>query len=219
MKSRMVGFASALALGVAAPALRAQVTVGPMAGVSIYTFTGSDANIYGTDLGANFSKASRVGFLAGGFAEFEFGKVFAVEPQLLWVQKGVKYDIDLNDGSGSGSLTINLDYVQVPVLLKAEYRKAGQDFTPSLFAGSAIAFKASCKLHVESDGTSLSDDCPANTIRSTDWSLIFGVGLEYSRFVFQARYDLGLSSVSEASAEDIKNGGWGITLGYGFPVR
>ena len=142
MKTRMLGtFALALALALSANPVQAQVTVGPMAGVSIYTFTGSDANIYGEDLGANFSKTSRVGFLVGGFAEFEFGTVFAIEPQLLWVQKGGKYDIDLTDGSGSGSLTFKLDYIQVPVLFKAEYRKAGQDFAPSLFAGPAVAFK------------------------------------------------------------------------------
>lgn len=219
MNSSAVGFAFAAALGLAAPALQAQVTVGPMAGVSIYTFTGSDANIYGSDLGANFSKTSRVGFLAGGFAEFEFGKVFAIEPQLLWVQKGAKYDVDLTDGSGSGSLTLKLDYIQLPVLFKAEYRKPGQDFAPSLFAGPAVAFKASCKLQVEGDGTSLTDSCPSNTVSSTDWSLIFGAGLEYSRFVFQARYDLGLSHISQDSSEDVKNGGWGITLGYGFPIK
>lgn len=219
MKSRTVAYAVALALGLATPALHAQVNIGPVAGVSIYTFTGSDANIYGTELGANFSKTSRVGFVAGGFAEFEFGEIFAVEPQLLWVQKGAKYDVDLSDGSGSGSLTFKLDYIQVPVLFKAEYRKAGQDFAPSLFAGPAVAFKTSCGLQVESDGTSVSEDCPANTVRSTDWSLIFGAGLEYSRFVFQARYDLGLSSVSQDGADDLKNGGWGITLGYAFPIK
>ena len=65
---------------------------------------------------------------------------------------------------------------------------------------------------------SVSDDCPADTISSTDWSLIFGLGLEYSRFVFQARYDLGLANVSQGGG-DIKNGGWGITLGYGFPIK
>jgi hypothetical protein len=219
MKSRTVAYAFALTLGLAAPTLQAQVSVGPMAGVAIYTFTGSGADIVDPDLGANFSKTSRVGFLAGGFAEFEFGEIFAVEPQLLWVQRGAKYEVDLSDGSGSGSLTFKLDYIQVPVLFKAEYRKAGQEFAPSLFAGPAVAFRTSCKLQVESGSGSLSDDCPANTVSGTAWSLIFGVGLEYSRFVFQARYDLGLSSVAQGSADDFKNGGWGITLGYGFPIR
>ena len=220
MKTRMLGtFALALALALSANPVQAQVTVGPMAGVSIYTFTGSDANIYGEDLGANFSKTSRVGFLVGGFAEFEFGMVVAIEPQLLWVQKGGKYDIDLTDGSGSGSLTFKLDYIQVPVLFKAEYRKAGQDFAPSLFAGPAVAFKTSCKLDVEAGSASVSDDCPADGVNSLGWSLIFGLGIEFERLVLQARYDLGLSNVSQGSAEDFKNGGWGITLGYGFPIR
>jgi len=43
-------------------------------------------------------------------------------------------------------------------------------------------------------------------------------GVPLRRFVFQARYDLGLSNVSQGGG-DIKNGGWGITLGYGFPIR
>jgi len=105
------------------------------------------------------------------------------------------------------------------VLLKAEYRQAGKDFAPSLFAGPAVAFKTSCRLDAEADGASVSDECPADTINNTDWSLIFGLGFEYSRFVFQARYDLGLSNVSQDSTEDIKNGGWVFTLGYGFPIK
>ena len=73
------------------------------------------------------------------------------------------------------------------MLLKAEYRQAGKDFAPSLFAGPAVAFKTSCRLDAEADAASVSDECPADTINSTDWSLIFGLGFEYSRFVFQAR--------------------------------
>ena len=217
MKTRIVCSAFALALSVAVPVVQAQISIGPMAGVSIYTFTGSDAEIFDADLST--SKSSRVGFLGGAFAEFEFGNVFALEPQLLWVQKGAKYNVNLTDGTGSGSATVKLDYIQFPVLLKAEYRQAGKDFAPSLFVGPAVAFKTSCKITAEADGVSASDDCASDAISSTDWSLIFGLGFEFKRFEFQARYDLGLSSVSQDSAVDIKNGGWGFTLGYGIPIK
>jgi hypothetical protein len=221
VKTRIVcsAFACALSLTALPAAAQSPISIGPMAGVSFYTFTGNDADIYGTDLGANFSKGSRVGFIGGGFAEFEFGKVFAIEPQVLYVQKGAKYDVQLTDGSGSASATLKLDYIQVPLLFKAEYREAGRDYAPSLFVGPAIAFKTSCKITASAAGQSASEDCATDTVNSTDFSLIFGLGFELSKFVLQARYDLGLTNVPQESGVDLKNGGFAITLGYGFALK
>jgi len=219
MKTRIVCSAFALALAALPVAAQAQISIGPMAGVSFFTFSGSDANIYGTDLGANFSKGYRVGFVGGGFAEFELGKVFAIEPQVLYVQKGAKYNVDLTGGGPSGNATLKLDYIQIPVLFKAEYREAGRNYAPSLFVGPAIAFKTSCKISASADGTSASEDCGTDAVNSTDFSLVFGIGFELSRFVLQARYDLGLTNVPQDSGVDIKNGGFAITLGYGFALK
>jgi len=205
----------------AAPLAAQSVTVGPMAGVSFSTFSGDDADSF-SDSGLDFEKGTRTGFAVGGFAEFEFGSNFAIEPQLLYIQKGAKYSgsVDIGDGSlVDASAGINLDYIQLPVLFKAELRKPDSKLTPSVFLGPAIGFNVSCKITAEADGQDASDDCPDDTIKSTDFSLVFGAGLEYGNFSLQGRYDMGMSSVADADDVDVKNSGWLITLGYGFRIR
>lgn len=218
MRPRIACTGLVLAFGMAALPAAAQtpISAGPMGGVSIFTFSGSDASEFG-DLGADVSKSNRVGFLVGAFAEFEIGDVLSLEPQLLWVQKGAKYNVDVTGASGSA--TIKLDYVQIPVLLKAEYRQEGKDLAPSVFAGPAVGFKTSCSVNIEADGASGSQDCDSDAVNGTEWSVIFGLGLDYKRIVFQARYDLGLSGVPQDSDVDVKNGGWAFTLGYAFAIK
>jgi opacity protein-like surface antigen len=205
----------------AAPLAAQSVTIGPMAGVSISTFSGDDADAF-SETGLDFDKGSRTGFAVGGFAEFEFGSNFAIEPQLLYVQKGARYSGAVDDGSGSlldVSAGINLDYIQLPVLFKAELRKPDNKLTPSVFIGPAIGFNLGCTITAEGDGQDASEDCPDDTFKSTDFSLVFGAGLEFNRFSLQGRYDMGLGSVADADDVDVKNSGWLITLGYGFRVR
>lgn len=64
-----------------------------------------------------------------------------------------------------------------------------------------------------------SEDCPDDSFKSTDFSLVFGAGLELNRFSLQGRYDMRLGSVADADGVDVKNSGGLITLGYGFRIR
>lgn len=222
MRRSTLGTALLCAITFGAAPLAAQaVTVGPMAGIGFSTFSGDDADAFG-DEGLDFDKGSRTGFAVGGFAEFEFGSNFAVEPQLMYVQKGARYNGSVDVGTGTpvdASAGINLDYIQLPVLFKAELRKPDSKVTPSVFVGPAIGFNLGCTITAEGDGEDFSEDCPDDTFKSTDFSLVLGAGLEFGRFSLQGRYDMGLGSVADADGVDVKNSGWLFTLGYGFRVR
>jgi hypothetical protein len=204
-------------------AAQSSISVGPVGGASFFTFNGSDADVFSDpDLGFDLDKGTRVGFAAGAFAEFEFGDRWAIEPQVLYIQKGARYngDIDLGEGGVVDvSAGVNLDYIQVPVLFKAELRKADNKLTPSVFVGPAFGFQIGCKLTAEGDGQDASEDCPDDTFKGTDFSLVFGAGLEFNRFSLQGRYDMGLGSVADVDDVDVKNGGFLVTLGYAFRLR
>ena len=63
---------------------------------------------------------------------------------------------------------------------------------------------------------SQSASCPdPSGIKSTDFGVAFGAGLEFRNFTLQGRYDLGLTKLDDAGS-DVKNQGWLITLGYAF---
>jgi Outer membrane protein beta-barrel domain len=207
---------SILTLG-AAPLAAQSVSVGPMAGASFFTFHGDDSEVFSADLGTTADKGTRTGFAAGAFLEYEFGNTWAIEPQVLYVEKGGKYS-----ASASGldaTAKVKLGYIQVPVLFKAEFRKADRGVTPSIFLGPAIGFKVSCSLSVDISGFgSESGDCGDSGVKGTEFSGVFGAGLEFNRFSLQGRYDLGLSSIAENDL-DVKNGGFLVTLGYAFRLK
>lgn len=189
----------------AAP-LAAQVPVqfGVMAGASF-------AKLGGSDVGSN---DTRTGFVAGGFLRFTPAGMFALEPQLLYVQKGAKADF-----GGGITGTLKLDYVQVPVLIKLNIPMADKAVAPNIFVGPAIGFKASCKISASNGSSSASGSCADNDfgIKSTDFSAVFGAGLDIRHFSFQGRYDLGLTKLGDGSANnDVKNRAWLLTVGYAF---
>jgi hypothetical protein len=211
---------AAFAFGAAPLAAQSSVTVGPMAGVGFSSFSGDDADLFSED-GFSLDKGSRTGLAVGGFAEFEFGSNFAIEPQLLYMQKGARYngEVDFGEGSEDVSAGVDLDYIQLPVLFKAELRKPDNTLTPSVFVGPAFGFQIGCSLTAEGGGEEASEDCPDDTFKGTDFSLVFGAGLEFNRFSLQGRYDMGLGSVADVDDVDVKNGGFLVTLGYAFRVR
>ena len=203
---------SLIMFGAAPAAAQVPVTFGPMGGVSFMTLSGEDADDFG-EFGGDVDKGNRVGFAAGAFARFDMGG-WAIEPQLLYIQKGAKYTAS-QDGV-EGSANIELSYIQIPVLLKWQFGTPAAKVRPSIFAGPAIGFKSSCSVSVEIDGEDFgSEDCGDDAIKGTDFTGVFGAGLDFGRWALQGRYDMGFSSIAEGDA-DVKNSGFLVTLGYGF---
>ena len=205
---------AALATPAWAQARAPSIVAGPMAGVSFATL-GSANESAGVDVG------TRTGIAAGGFITFNASSHVAIEPQLLYVQKGAKAT------SGTLTLSYDLDYIQVPVLVKGRYWFGNSDrsLTIDPFIGPAIAFNVNCSIGITT-GTAVSCSSVGSDASSVDLSGIFGIGAEYYDFSFQARYDVSFtnaysapSSPSAPTANKAKNLAWILTLGYKFSVR
>jgi opacity protein-like surface antigen len=182
------------------------VTVGPMAGVSL-------ARLHGSDVG---SQKTRTGFAGGGFLEFGLNRNAAVELQALYVQKGAKANIPGIDG------TLKLDYVEIPLLLKGVYVREGSTrIAPNVFVGPAVAFQTTCKVRASSGGTTAEETCDnlGANFKSTDFSVVFGAGVDIGPVAVQGRYDLGLTKVEdETPAADVKTSAWIFTAGFRLPI-
>lgn len=171
---------------------------------------------FGAMLGGAFSKfrgedkgdfeAAKVGLAAGAFVSWGVTPRFAVQSELLLVQKGGKNNLD------EESFTIS--YVEVPVLLKYRIRAAGagSQLSPHAYGGGALAFKIGCT--VKSVSTSVDCDAFGSDLKSTDFSLVLGAGLDIGRAMIGARYDLGLSEIEEGF--DVKNGTFYLLAGWTF---
>lgn len=189
-----------------AMAQNGSLSFGPLVGVSLADFHGSDVG----------STNSHTSFAAGVFATYTITPNVALEPQLFYVGKGT----EVSAGGVTG--TFKLDYIEVPVLFKATYPLRGETrVVPSAFAGPAVGFRTTCKIKASSGGTSVEQSCAdaGVSIKSTDIAMVFGVGLEIGPIVLQGRYDLGLTKVDDTSpSADVKNQAWIITAGYRLPI-
>src|SRR2546427_6893805 len=189
MRSRQVVPLAALSLGWLGVSLGAaqgrmhEVQLGPVAGITLAKFGGSDTKGRNGD--------TRTGFLVGAVAPIRVPRHVAIEPQAFYVQKGAEY-------TASVPARIKLGYVEVPVLLKILFPPAKDpELRPYFAVGPALAFKARCQLNFARGGVSVSEDCKDEDVdaKGTDFSLLFAAGVEVRRLTFGVHYDLGLSTV------------------------
>ena len=199
--------------------LNAQFKMGPKAGINI-------ANIVGFNIAnsvedyAEFMSVdleSRTGFTLGVFCSYQFSNSFAFQPELFYTMKGATLNMEGVD------VTISLDYIEVPVLLKFIIPLESSSVRPSLFAGPAIGLNINAKIKAEADGESMELDLE-KSIKSGDFSLVFGGGIGFmidkNELGFDIRYILGLSTIDDSTQDaDVKNSVISISAYFGFSLQ
>ena len=158
----------------------------------------NSATVGGGDVG---EASRRAGFIVGASMVAPVTSNVAIEPQVLLTSKGANFE----DSSGGGSITMN--YVQVPLLVRVSGGGSGRA-RPFVFAGPAIALKASCDLEGLEGGVSASISCDqleadGLKFKSVDYGVIVGAGLAFDvsgkTFSVGARYDHSLADIDDAS--------------------
>jgi hypothetical protein len=170
------------------------------------------ANIIGEDVENNSMK---VGFAGGVFMCYNLTEIFAIQPELLYSMKGVKYE------AGILEVNQNLNYFEIPLLLKVNLPTEGK-IKPSLYAGPALGILMSAEVE---------DLDVKDYMKGTDFGIIAGAALGYqmeSGMLFgEFRYEVGLSTIWDLSDEELaaadlteqpdeKNSVISILVGYGF---
>jgi hypothetical protein len=190
-----------LLAGIGAP-LRAQLlkehTFGALAGLSLNKAAGEDLS------GVNTQYLT--GIAVGGFLTLSFGRVVALEPQLLMVEKGIKAE------EGGVTASAKLSYFQLPLLLKLRFGlRPGGGLTGYVYGGPAVAYRVGCRFKLAAEGNELAGGCEndeeASNLKKFDSSVIMGIGADVGeRATFTIRYDLGLTRLDDGPEQnDIKN--------------
>lgn len=187
----------------------AQMQLGVKAGLNLANLSGDD--ISDTD--------ARTGIAGGVFFMYQFNEMFAVQPELTYSMKGAKEKGIIENISYEAE--INLDYFEIPLLLKFLIPIKGSGVKPAIFAGPALAINLSAKSKIEAAGQSFEEDI--EDVKSTDFGLVFGGGIGFpvgnGELGFDIRYILGLSTIDDSAANaDIKNGVINFNLYYGFSL-
>lgn len=135
-------------------------------------------------------------------ADFSFSDLISLHPEVLFSQKGVKYD------SGSNSAQIRLNYIDVPVLLRVK--------ADGLFfeAGPQLGFLGGQKTEVNGNTVSTT----INGLRKVDVGYIAGVGYQLPQGLeLGVRYNGGISDVNDPSiSTKSRNSVFQFQVGYLF---
>lgn len=203
----------------AAATLCAVLAGGAVAGVSMGLKGGVSVSKVNADL---FSTDNRAGFLGGLYMGIDLSPNIGLQPELLYVRKGASlFNTELTwNGHVYASVGTNLDvdYVEVPVLLKLHTADAGP-VNLRLLAGPVVSFKAREAL---STTGLLGFHLPTNQVKTSDIGLAGGIGAAVKngnmKLVAEGRYTLGLANVSSLPyGGDVKNGAIYATVGLEFP--
>jgi len=175
-----------LSLLLAAPVtLNAQATGAVIGGLSVSKWAEHLSDV-------TTSVDTKLGFAVGLELVTPLRHDLAFMPEFLYVQKGA------SDQDGGTSVTVRLSYLEVPLLFRLN---AGHGKTrPFFFAGPFLAAKIGCSISASNSlGESGSADCQDNpdfSIKSTDFGISFGAGIQGRGIAFSARYDYGMANLA-----------------------
>lgn len=173
-----------VALTTTSASAQQKTAAGFLGGASFSTLTGADSL---QQVGESFK--SSTGFAGGFYITVPVAKSLMIEPEILYVNKGAGLD--------STDVTLNLNYFEIPVLLRYEFNEGGGPFA---YIGPYIALNVACTTSVDTVSTPCKDRGvePKTTFGGT-----IGVGFQKAAWGFDIRYDYGFSDA--ITDESVKN--------------
>ena len=150
----------------------------------------------------------KFGLVAGADLTYQLSDVFAVSAGAFYSVQGAKSKMKI--GGETYDLTAKLDYINVPIL-------ANYYVIPGLAikAGIQPGFNVKHKGEYETHGSSYEGDI--EHFKSFDLAIPLGLSYEFSDFVIDARYNLGLTKIYDAEGSSSKNSVFQFTIGYKIP--
>jgi opacity protein-like surface antigen len=200
--------AAAAAVLLAATAGAADFDLGVKAGVNLATLSGG--GLVGGDVSDELER--RTGLVLGAYARFPLGQVLAVQPELLYSQKGFRLDAFGVDVTGE------LDALELAVPLRVDFLEDGA-VRPFLLAGPYLGIEMSSEVSVGALGVDVDQDI-GDEVKDTDFGLLAGAGLRFPlgslSLDLEARYAWVLTGLSELPGDDVKHRVLSILAGVAF---
>jgi len=132
------------------------------------------------DLGSGVTEKFKMGFAGGGMMIMPLNEQMHIQAELLYVMKGEKWDID-----GMGEAEYNINVIEIPVMLRFMASKY-----MAVYGGPSFNYIMTAEAGLDGDMEDIKDDLVDMT-----FGLSFGAQYMMDKIVFDARYDLGLTSI------------------------
>jgi len=179
-----------------------------------------------------FETSIKTGFLFGGILFYSFSPILGLQVEPAYVQKGASFqtETDIDGNTIKVEASLNADYLDIPVLLKASF--GGGPVQPYLLAGASVAILlGDAKVEIDKftvNGEDITSQIPSDEkleTKSTDFILNFGGGVIIPagpvNIFIEGQYNLGLTDVNDEPDDDtqIKTTGIQIKAGVLFPLN
>ncbi|HOI87100.1 MAG TPA: porin family protein [Lentimicrobium sp.] len=184
-------FFSTAAMAQAIPGL----TFGPKAGAAFSTFRSSQEQI---------ENEIRNSLHFGVFARL--GNKVYLQPELNFMNRVGELSYS---GPEGGSKSIHIKTIDVPVLLGARILEAGI-MNVRIFTGPS----ASIAVNKEVTAANWSGAVNEDDIRTANWAIQAGAGIDFLVFTLDLRYEAGMSNFSQKDEISLKNNMFLISLGW-----
>lgn len=155
------------------------------------------------DFGANDDfLQNKTGLIGGLFFGGNRGGLLGVEADIFYARKG---------GSGAGSAPdLDIHMIEIPVLLRLNLGSRSLNGVQLYgLAGPAMDFR----LKSDFGGIDIID-----FTQGYDVNLVFGGGIEITRFLAEVRYNHGLRNISKdfSASDEIRTRAWALLIGVRF---
>lgn len=164
---------------------------------------------------------NRTGFFAGGYASIPLSGALSVEPGIYYSQKGYELRGELGIKGleflgANAKATLQSDYIDIPVLLKANLGSGLQ-----VYAGPQFSYLSSSKLKMSAGvlGINLLNNTvdAKDQFNAWDMGVTAGLGYQFKGGVnVSASYDYGLSRVDKNQSVNGYNNVFKVGLGIRF---
>lgn len=156
--------------------------------------------------GSGVKSGLNIGFAAG--TQLTYRAPLFLESGLYYSQKGGK------SGSGSDKFTYDLNYLELPIIIKYKHF-IGNQTSIQPYAGGYLAVGTDGEIKNYGSRTAFSS-FDNGYFNRFDGGLKIGCGVGYNMLYLDASYDIGLANIGQDSFDDTHNGCFTINVGVNF---
>lgn len=195
--------------------LQAQTSIGAKIGFNI-------ATDYGEDIAELEGIGWVIGRQIGGVVEIRINEKLAIQPELLYFQKGSSATTEIDSTGRTFTSKTFLNYLEIPILLKLLFGGSAESTQFFATVGPSIGLALDGR-RVLSGGSSDKFGISEEEITRLDFSLAVGGGAKFpvgkGKIFVDTRLLLGLNTTDASRFEtEDKNIGIGIAFGYLFKI-
>jgi len=150
------------------------------------------SNLYIDDLD---DENARYGLNIGLFGQVLASETFAIQPELLYSTKGAKASYE---GIVDQTIKYNINYLDLPVLAVFKLGESAE-----IHVGPYASYLLNANISYSGDIVSGDDEIDRDHLKSFDYGLAGGFGLNFGAIQVGARYNYGLAKIADSDAAEL----------------